>query len=187
MHDFAEALVLFVLGLSGAESKHEVAGEGGAAPVSRLGARPREPCSAPLSPVTFAVHAHLQALEQPAVLAAVALLAGHDAVLVAAASVHALVADAPLEEALAALAGDDAIVQPRGPVPADQAGPLIHPLICKARGKAYRGILGSVSALTEGQPLPAREDPSRSTAGAAPSSPSPLPGTTRGALPSSLH
>lgn len=86
-------------------------------------------------PVTFAVHAHLQALEQPAVLAAVALLAGHDAVLVAAAAVHALVADAPLEEALAALAGDDAIVQPRGPVPADQAGSLIHPLICKARGR----------------------------------------------------
>lgn len=96
-------------------------------------------------PVTFAVHAHLQALEQPAVLAAVALLAGHDAVLVAAAAVHALVADAPLEEALAALAGDDAIVQPRGSVPTDQAGSLIHPLICRARGgKGCEQDLGSV-------------------------------------------
>lgn len=105
------------------------------------------PTSGSPVPVTFAVHAHLEALEQPAVLAPVALLAGHDAVLVPAASVHALVADAPLEEALAALAGDDAIVQPRGPVPADQAGSLIHPLICKARGKkGLQGILGFVSA-----------------------------------------
>ena len=71
---------------------------------------------------TFAVHAHLQTLEKAAVLAAVALLARHLAVLVSAAAVDALVADAPLEEALAALAGDDAVVQARGAVTTDEAG-----------------------------------------------------------------
>lgn len=122
-----------------------MAAEGRAAP---LAAQPvLRACPGSPVPVTFAVHAHLQALEQAAVLAAVALLAGHDAVLVAAAPVHSLVADAPLEEALAALAGDDAIVQPRGPVPADQAGSLIHPLICKARGEALSRTRGVSAGL----------------------------------------
>lgn len=93
----------------------------------------RRACTHPPRPrrATFPVHAHLEALEQAAVLAPVALLAGHDAVLVAAASVDALVADAALEEALAALAGDDPVVQPRRAVAADQAGALIHTLICR--------------------------------------------------------
>ena len=80
--------------------------------------------------LTFAVHPHLQTLEKAAVLAAVALLARHLAVLVAAAAVNALVADAALEEAFAALAGNDAIVQPRGPVSADKAGTLVPWIIC---------------------------------------------------------
>lgn len=79
--------------------------------------------------LTFAVHAHLQALEQAAVLAAVPLFARHLAVLVAAAAVHALVADAALEEALAALAGDDAIVEACGTVAADEAGALVSLII----------------------------------------------------------
>ena len=79
--------------------------------------------------LTFAVHAHLQTLEQAAVLAAVALLARHLAVLVAAAAVHALVADAALEEALAALAGDDAIVQACGAVATDEARALVSLVI----------------------------------------------------------
>lgn len=81
--------------------------------------------------LTFAVHPHLQTLEQAAVLAAVALLAGHFTVLVAAAAVNALVADAALEEALAALAGDDAIVEARGSVPTDKAGSLVPWIICR--------------------------------------------------------
>lgn len=81
---------------------------------------------------TFAVHPHLQTLEQAAVLAPVPLLAGHLAVLVPAAAVDALVADAALEEALAALAGNDAIVQACGPIPADEAGPLVRRIICRS-------------------------------------------------------
>lgn len=80
--------------------------------------------------LTFAVHPHLQTLEQAAVLAPVPLLARHLAVLVPAAAVDPLVADAALEEALAALAGNDAIVQARGPVPADEAGALVSRIIC---------------------------------------------------------
>lgn len=79
--------------------------------------------------LTFAVHAHLQALEQTAVLAAVPLLARHLTVLVAAAAVHALVADAALKEALAALAGDDAIVQASGTVATDEARALVSLII----------------------------------------------------------
>ena len=84
---------------------------------------------------TFAVHPHLQTLEQAAVLAAVALLARHLAVLVAAAAVHALVPDAALEEALAALAGDDAIVQACGAVSTDKASTLVSWIICRGTGK----------------------------------------------------
>lgn len=72
----------------------------------------------------------MQALEQAAVLAAVPLLARHLAVLVAAAAVHALVADAALEEALAALAGDDPIVEARGTISTDEAGALVSRIIC---------------------------------------------------------
>lgn len=79
---------------------------------------------------TFAVHPHLQTLEQAAVLAAVALLARHLAVLVPAAAINALVADAALEEAFAALAGNDAIVETRGAVPTDEAGTLVSWIIC---------------------------------------------------------
>lgn len=84
---------------------------------------------------TFAVHPHLQTLEQAAVLAAVALLARHLAVLVAAAAVHTLVPDAALEEALAALAGDDAIVQACGAVSTDKASTLVSWIICRGTGK----------------------------------------------------
>lgn len=100
---------------------------------------------------TFAVHPHLQTLEQAAVLAAVALLARHLAVLVPAAAVDALVADAALEEALAALAGDDAIVQARGPVPADEAGSLVSRIICSA-GTTHigRGVTGLAESRTGG-------------------------------------
>lgn len=87
--------------------------------------------------VTFAVHPHLQTLEQAAVLAAVALLARHLTVLVAVAAVHALVADAALEEALAALAGDDAIVQACGAISTDKASTLVSRIIY--RGKKHRG------------------------------------------------
>ena len=81
--------------------------------------------------VTFAVHSHLQTLEQTAVLAAVALLARHLAVLVTAAAIHPLVADAALEEALAALAGDDAIVQACGAISTDEASTLVSCIICR--------------------------------------------------------
>lgn len=128
--------------------QYKMAAEGRAAPTGTPGPDVCLPARSPV-PVTFAVHAHLEALEQPAVLAPVALLAGHDAVLVPAASVDPLVADAPFEEPLAALAGDDPIVQPRGPVPADQAGSLIHPLICKARGKALRRSLEVLSGQSD--------------------------------------
>lgn len=84
---------------------------------------------------TFAVHPHLQTLEQAAVLAAVALLARHLAVLVAAAAVHTLVADAALEEALAALAGDDAIVQACGAISTDKASTLVSWIICRRTEK----------------------------------------------------
>lgn len=80
--------------------------------------------------LTFAVHPHLQTLEEAAVLAAVALLPRHLAVLVPAAAVDALVADAALEEALAALAGNDAIVQACGAVSTDKAGTLVTWIIC---------------------------------------------------------
>lgn len=82
---------------------------------------------------TFAIHPHLQTLEQAAVLAAVALLARHLAVLVTAAAVHALVADAALEEALAALAGDDAIVQACGAISTDKASTLVSWIICAGK------------------------------------------------------
>lgn len=92
--------------------------------------------------LTFAVHAHLQALEQTAVLAAVALLARHLAVAVAAAAVDALVADAALEEALAALAGDDSVVQAGGAVSADEARALLCLVIW---GHAQTGHQGMAS------------------------------------------
>lgn len=84
---------------------------------------------------TFAVHPHLQTLEQATVLAAVALLARHLAVLVAAAAVHALVADAALEEALAALARDDAIVQACGAISTDETSTLVSWIICRGKKK----------------------------------------------------
>lgn len=93
---------------------------------------------------TFAVHPHLQALEQAAVLAAVALLARHLAVLVAAAAVHALVADAPLEEAFATLTGDDAIVQACGAIPTDKASTLVSWIICRGRGVGGRRGLRAI-------------------------------------------
>lgn len=79
---------------------------------------------------TFAVHPHLQTLEQAAVLAAVALLPRHLTVLVTAAAVHALIADTALEEALAALAGDDAIMQACGTISTDKASTLVSWIIC---------------------------------------------------------
>lgn len=79
---------------------------------------------------TFAVHPHLQTLEQAAVLAAVALLPRHLTVLVTAAAVHALITDTALEEALAALAGDDAIVQACGTISTDKASTLVSWIIC---------------------------------------------------------
>lgn len=82
---------------------------------------------------TFAVHPHLQTLEQAAVLAAIALLARHLTVLVPVAAVHALVADAPLEEALAALTGDDAIVQACGAVSTDKASTLVSCIIYREK------------------------------------------------------
>ena len=68
-----------------------------------------------LNPFGFAVltitaHPHLQALLQPAVLAAVAVVLGDLAVPVAAAGVAELLSDGALEEALAALAADGAVV-----------------------------------------------------------------------------
>lgn len=85
--------------------------------------------SSRLTSLTFAVHSHLQALEQPAVLAAVALFARHLAVLVAAAAIDALVADTALEEALAALAGNNAIVQSCGAVSANKTRALLSLVI----------------------------------------------------------
>ncbi len=103
---------------------------------------------------TFAVHPHLQTLEQAAVLAAVALLARHLAVLVAAAAVHALVADAAFEEALAALAGDDAIVQACGAISTNKAGTLVSWIICRGKDKikkreAFRSILFYTGSSTQ--------------------------------------
>lgn len=95
---------------------------------------------------TFAVHPHLQTLEQAAVLAAVALLARHLTVLVAAAAVHALVADAALEEALAALTGDDAIVQACGAISTDKASTLVSWIICIGKQNIKkRGAIRSIS------------------------------------------
>lgn len=92
---------------------------------------------------TFAVHPHLQTLEQAAVLAAVALLPRHLAVLVTAAAVHALITDTAFEEALAAFTGDDAIVQACGAISTDKASTLVSWIICirkeckKASEKMY--------------------------------------------------
>lgn len=74
--------------------------------------------------LTLAVHSHLKAFLQSAVLTAVALLAGHLAVLVPVAAVDALVANTAFEEALTPLTGNDAIVQPGCPVPTDQTPAL---------------------------------------------------------------
>lgn len=94
---------------------------------------------------TFTVHSHLKALEQAAVLAAVALLAWHLAVFVAAAAVHALVADAALEEALAALAGDDAIVQACGAISTDKASTLVSWIICRWKESGHRRGFRTIS------------------------------------------
>lgn len=97
---------------------------------------------------TFAVHPHLQTLEQAAVLAAVALLARHLAVLVAAAAVHTLVANAALEEALAALTGDDAIVQACSAISTDKASTLVSWIICrgweKIKKRKFRTVFHTV-------------------------------------------
>ena len=60
--------------------------------------------------LTITAHPHLQALLQPAVLASVAVVLGDLAVPAAPALVPQLLADGALEEALAALAADCAVV-----------------------------------------------------------------------------
>jgi hypothetical protein len=79
--------------------------------------------------LTLPVHAHLETLEQAAVLTSVPLLPGHDTVLVTTAPIHPFVANAPLEKPLAALAGDDPIVQARSAVPTDETGSLFSSII----------------------------------------------------------
>ena len=60
--------------------------------------------------LTIAAHAHSQTLLQPTVLASVPVMLGDLATLGAAAGVAELLADGPLEEALATLAADGAVV-----------------------------------------------------------------------------
>ena len=86
-------------------------------------------------------------------MAPVALLARHLAVLVAAAAVHAFVADAALEEPLAALAGNDAIVQACGTVAADEAGTQLSRIICQEKNANThnKGVnIGSCKSLDSG-------------------------------------
>ena len=71
--------------------------------------------------LTVTPHAHGEALLEATVLAAVAVVLGHLAVLAAAARVAELLANGALEEALAALAADRPVVAPRGPVAAHDA------------------------------------------------------------------
>jgi len=82
--------------------------------------------------LTLAVHSHLKAFLQSAILTAVTLLAGHLAVLVPVAAVDSLVANTAFEEALTPLTGNDAIVQSRRPVTADQT-PALTPVLYKER------------------------------------------------------
>ena len=65
--------------------------------------------------LTVAPHPHLQTLPQAAVLAPVAVALVDGAVARAAARVASLLADAALEEALAALAAHHAVVAPARP------------------------------------------------------------------------
>lgn len=81
------------------------------------------------APLTLPVHPHLEAFEQAAVLAPVPLLPRHDTVLVTAAPIHPLVANAALEKPFAALTGDDSIMQAGGAVPANETGALFSPVI----------------------------------------------------------
>lgn len=83
----------------------------------------------PQAPLTLPVHPHLEAFEQAAVLAPVSLLPRHDTVLVTAAPIHPLVANAPLEKPFAALTGDNSIVQACGAVPTNETGSLFSPII----------------------------------------------------------
>lgn len=83
----------------------------------------------PQAPLTLPIHPHLEAFEQAAVLAPVPLLPRHNTVLVTTAPIHPLVANAPLEKPLAALTGDDPIVQACSTVPTNEAGPLFSPII----------------------------------------------------------
>ena len=85
--------------------------------------------NSPEHQLTLPVPAHLETLEQAAVLASVPLLPGHDTVLVTTASIHSFVANASLEETLAALAGDDAIVQACSAVPTDETCPLFSSVV----------------------------------------------------------
>ena len=71
--------------------------------------------------LTVSPHPHLQTLPQAAVLAPVAVALVDGAVARAAARVASLLADAALEEALAALAGPDPVVLTGGVVTADGA------------------------------------------------------------------
>lgn len=83
----------------------------------------------PKNQLTLPVHAHLETLEQAAVLAPVPLLTGHDAVLVTTAPIHTLVADTSLEKAFAALTGDDPIVQACSTIPTNKTGSLFSSII----------------------------------------------------------
>ena len=60
--------------------------------------------------LTVTAHAHREAFLKAAVLATIAMVFGHFAVLAAAARVPQLLPDGSLEEALAALAADGAVV-----------------------------------------------------------------------------
>lgn len=81
------------------------------------------------APLTLPVHPHLEAFEQAAVLAPVPLLPRHDTVLVTAAPIDPLVANAALEKPFAALTGDDSIMQAGGAVPTNETGALFSPVI----------------------------------------------------------
>lgn len=83
----------------------------------------------PKHQLTLPVHAHLETLEQAAVLAPVPLLPRHDAVLITTAPIHTLVADTPLEKAFAALTGDDPIVQACSTIPTNKTGSLFSSII----------------------------------------------------------
>uniref|UniRef100_A0A8W7PEH8 Secreted protein n=1 Tax=Anopheles coluzzii TaxID=1518534 RepID=A0A8W7PEH8_ANOCL len=96
----------------------------------------------PAQILTIAAHATGETLLQPAVLAPVPVVLRHLAVHRAAALVAELFADRPLEEALAALAADRAIVATGGPIATHQTELDAHAAVLELVLMVLGGLAG---------------------------------------------